>query len=465
MSAAAARAYLNLVGSRPGVQGEPEPRSGSDGRAKVGNDAPLAEMVQPYRMAMVSAAFPYRAQLDAYRRALGAKTVGDLAATKDWPRFLRFHVRRRAIDATGRVVEDWAKLNLAADYAPVLARAADLEPEAAALKPVVLPGEPLVMARPKLARGTYPSVRLKRIEAALRAHAERAGDAAEPRTLSALERRLQPGRLPIFDPSAAKEEQPAAMPRKQPAIKADVFVPDYCLLRWCDVNVQPGMTYQYQVQVRLANPNFGKPEVVACPSLAQVEELTSDWAPQTPVTAVIDREQFSFATGLWADRETALVEMQRWLERVRLDPAQRMSEVNVGLWVSAEVPVRRGEFVRGQVPIEVPIWFPTRQRFGIAPPPPTPRGQSARKGTPIDFATPDLLVDWEGGERLPANPRAARPSGSDMELLILSADGTLRVRRSRADARDPGRLSRHAEWKKALQEARGSTGNSKVEWP
>jgi hypothetical protein len=106
------------------------------------------------------------------------------------------------------------------------------------------------------------------------------------------------------------------------------------------------------------------------------------------------------------------------------------------------------------VPVEVATWFPVLERFAIAvaaPPPANPllKPVAPPKGVPIDFSTGDLLVDWQGGKivqtlRLNEKMNAEVREDANIELLILSSDGTLRVRHSKADMKDPARLQRLA---------------------
>src|SRR5207247_6478811 len=132
--------------------------------------------------------------------------------------------------------------------------------------------EPLVMALPKLALGSYPPVRLPALEQALRTLLDK--EAADP-TLQPLpqqEQRFSGRGINIYGNSNASDKTP---PRPEPAAApgkpAGVLFPDYCLIRFCDVTVEPGKTYEFQVQMRLANPNYQKPELTDYPELAQVK--------------------------------------------------------------------------------------------------------------------------------------------------------------------------------------------------
>src|SRR5207302_8772318 len=55
------------------------------------------------------------------------------------------------------------------------------------------------------------------------------------------------------------------------------------LIRFIDVGVEPGKTYAYLFQVRMANPNFGNKEVSSM-GLARDKELLSPRCQTQPVT-------------------------------------------------------------------------------------------------------------------------------------------------------------------------------------
>src|SRR5262249_48975925 len=134
-------------------------------------------------------------------------------------------------------VQDWKELDLEGSYKPVLASMVGPEPDPAPLKKVTFPG--LVMVRPSLARGDYPPVQLPSLEKTLRAMANAPQD--------------------------------------------EVVIPDHCLVRLVDVTAEPGARYEYQTQVRMANPNFGTKEPVRDPALAEIKTLTGPWAPEKPI--------------------------------------------------------------------------------------------------------------------------------------------------------------------------------------
>src|SRR5262249_32997874 len=64
------------------------------------------------------------------------------------------------------------------------------------------------------------------------------------------------------------------------------------LVRFLDVDVEPEATYQYRIQVRMANPNYKQPtKLVAHSGLTRLKELVSDWV-ETPRKTVPSDYQF-----------------------------------------------------------------------------------------------------------------------------------------------------------------------------
>jgi len=397
------------------------------------------------------------------------------------PRFTRIVVQRRALDAHGKVVENWTALDPEKDILPVLAQSvsfAPLEPGEETLKPVVFSG--LVMARPKLAHGAYPRPDLPLLAKGLHDFLANTAKTAVDSVLvaSPLERRFSGVGINPFgqDVEGPKNPNPKEGPKTDPNDQEkELVVPEYCLVRFCDVRGQPGRTYEYQMKLRIENPNFGKPaRLLAYPSLAKDKDIEAvAWAPETPVRVSLASESFYYATDmdktlidrcnrdgkLKGDKDVTFVHMHRWLEKVRLNPDESASLYGVGDWTVADVPVRRGEYIGGTEPVKLPVWFSARACFDFAVPT-GPAKSTAPGRIPVNFASEpppgDLLVDWEGG-KIAQNFKVAGKTkevneDAAVELLVMAPDGTLRVRNSRIDVHDPQRKQRYEEWKKLLDE-------------
>jgi len=130
---------------------------------KVDKNTPLATQVQPVRMAIIAAAFPYKKQVTEFRTRLGARTNDEVlleaAAVNDAKgnpqfafRFLGVDVERRELQGDGITPlstpeGQWKKLDLANDYRELaFATGAEFEPEDKELNPLFFRG--LYMKKP-----------------------------------------------------------------------------------------------------------------------------------------------------------------------------------------------------------------------------------------------------------------------------------------------------------------------------
>lgn len=471
---------------------------------KTPASAKLARAVHPYRMVVVSASFPWQKQLEAYKRALG-KAVPELERDGSMPRFTKFAIQRRALDARGKVVEPWTKIDLERDLLPVLSHAvgyAPLEADENYLQPVAFDG--LVIARPTLARGSYPKPELKLLAKSLQDFNAKTAGNTGVMVAAPGERNVVTGQsINLFGQEAAVEDQgkgPGPFNPRNPRgprnpdggpdpREKELIAPEHCLLRFCDTNnIQPGLTYQYQVKIRVENPNFNKPEKdLAFPGLAKDKEIESDWAPKDPAqcSVSITGETYYYATEiddksldekarrepkLRSDKDVTFMQIHRWLDTVRLNPENANTKMPVGDWTIAEVPVRRGEYIGRYEQVKLPIWFPMREGFDFATPLQTvvkspiigAKPVPGPKGIPVSFAPPggdpELLVDWEGGSKTSQtfkltekNTKSAIDDGG-VEMLVMSPDGRLRVLNSKADAVNADRKDRFGQWKKLLDD-------------
>ena len=271
----------------------------------------------------------------------------------------------------------------------------------------------------------------------------------------------------LVAPAGAKEmskRNPTGTPQAKPYD---------AMFRFVDPTVEPGKTYRYRVQVRMANPNFGKKEDVAFPSLAELKELESSWPVDTP-TITIPEEYFLYAVDQkpaykvlrgsnWdapneKKQEHVAVQIHRWVDET--GPSKVTDKV-IGDWCIAErLYIRRGDPVGKPIYVEMPVWNSETNRFELgksaedaagekAAPRPTPKGMQAMPaaggaaGTQVNFAVttpPPVLVDFDGGKRSIRIDVSATSPGrpvqdeSASDLLILRADGSLIVRNTRADS-------------------------------
>lgn len=231
------------------------------------------------------------------------------------------------------------------------------------------------------------------------------------------------------------------------------------IVRFVDVDVKPLHSYRYYIQVRAKNPNYGKKKEVAQQIFASFKELRSDgdWTP-TPLFTVPGTyhlfavDQFRVdqlgdkgeKDKRWADyakkmhalkSDEAVLQLHRWFGRE--------GDYLIGDWAIAEwLRVRKGEAIgHPDMIVEIPTWNPGRGGFEMRstlPPAKGKKAEAAKKGVPLDFVPkvdmPPLLVDFDGGKRTYHLPNV--PAFNDeaaMDLLILTPEGRLIVRNTRAD--------------------------------
>jgi hypothetical protein len=277
--------------------------------------------------------------------------------------------------------------------------------------------------------------------------------------------------------------------------KAPDVMPTYpkALVRFVDAGVAPGMKYQYRVQVRFANPNFGlAPKYLAQAGLARYKELASDWVETASIAVPPDylyyitnqeRKFHHDPTKIPKGVKTVDVAKEWFNERVLAErlPFEIFKFVDtfdegstrryVADWVCAErLLVGRGEILgRDKVETDIIVWNKTKGAFELG-------GTSKGKGKgvsliPVDFRPerPIYLLDFVGGKHAYRNPKsgeAQAPEESAAEALLLMPDGTMIVRNSRSDMTEleeisplgPERLRRWTEWKKRLEDMRTGGG-------
>jgi hypothetical protein len=362
----------------------------------------FARDILPLRVAVVTASFPFRKQVEAFQEALRLRSVADLRDEPGaFPSFRGLQVERRQV---GPKKTDWKPLDLESAESPfigVISRTMkETEPEPEGMKAVKVPG--LALPLPVLAHGHYPECKLSLL------------------------------RKTWTDPQAR-------------------VLPDYCLLRFLDFSLEPGRSYEYRVRVRMANPNYGKKSRVEKESFAEPKELLGPWA-RVPGTVTPDPDIRCYAVdakaldpkfpGPAAGAEQVALQVQRWIANYGLG---NRTFFPVGCWVVAErVLVSRGARVGVRQLIRLPIWSPEEGRYVEA-------GRPGAGGVRVDFtlssnSESSILVDFEGGKRSRRSVEAESPT----EVLLLSPDGKLLGLNGQRDAADPMRKARYDDWKEWL---------------
>jgi hypothetical protein len=257
---------------------------------------------------------------------------------------------------------------------------------------------------------------------------------------------------------------------------------DKYLVRFFDVDLEPGKAYAYVVQVRMANPNHGKTKDVSHARLAELKEILSDRMTTPIIQVTPEYHYYAFdqkpdPAGVLKDAsdhrppygayvESTPVQIHVWKESTT-EPQNR-KEYIIADWVIAErLFTRRGEFLgRSEFMAEVPVWTAVKGATGmfeIGEVPPVGKKRVVVKGPtgiPVDTrvgSPPPLLVDFEGGKK--PNAKGMPEDNAAVEMLVLGSDGRLELRNSRVDsdiatASGKQRDDRHKAWRKRLKEAR-----------
>jgi hypothetical protein len=284
--------------------------------------------------------------------------------------------------------------------------------------------------------------------------------------------------------------------------KAPTTLPtfDKGLIRFVDVDVEPGKSYKYRIKLRIANPNYKQStKVVLNSEFAKAKEFET---PVWVVTKTVDVPQEYFfyainqekgfitrAAGKNAiDREvTTLATHDKVAFQIHKfidDTAEDGTKRQVSGWVVCErLLVTRGEAVgrdkvgektSNTVDVELVIWNKTKNMFELG----TVKGAGKTapgfvNGVPVDFRAKQVmyLLDFVGGKQ---QLKSGSFEDSACEALLLMPDGSLMVRNSRNDMNDGWVGSTRPElvqqphvqgvqrresveaWKKALEEIRES---------
>jgi hypothetical protein len=331
------------------------------------------------------------------------------------------------------------------------------------------------------------------------------GDSTAPRIFNPFERGLagvapgasNPGFAP---PGPGRGPRGGAAPT--PAIAKEHWPYD-ALIRFIDVGVEAGKSYRYELKIRLANPNFGKPTEVAAAAMADVREIASPRWTRTPTITIPGEYDFYAVDQQMLDKggpspqppkreEVGMAPMQihRWFERTKDVLSSAPADYIVGDWAVAErLMVRRGEFIgHHQIIAEVPIWRNDKGAFEVPSTSytvPNSKTPKTKPGVPLDFLPPPdptrkglaepapLLVDFEGGRKDNyAIARGIMVSRDEcaIDVLIMLPDGRLAVRNTRIDAdaatrAGKGRKERLEQWREHCHNAGAAEANGNPSRP
>ncbi len=519
--------------------------------AKLGTVAgEPAKFIQPYVMAVVSGSFPYKQQLENFRRALHYSSVQEMLRDKAKDpsvEFAGFHVERRTLSLDGKEEQGWTPLDIDTPYKHMRYITVEVQPEDPewvkyGLVVMQIPATKIVQRLPRPATITasqgqvagggqapgqaaavtedvYSQPKLVKLEDALTAARNKGLVAQAPVKESKLPdmdkydpdkedvASLLTGRAsarpaaggtpqgggqqqadePDSDSPRGGRRQPSVGPNSAAAmsLKAgnEVLLPDHCLFRFLDMTVKPGHLYDYRVQIRMANPNYRKPQLAISEKLTTSPELTSDWVEvarkgpdgkDAPLHVRVPPDSEFYAVNELPDETTRAisisspydrlpptaqrtpVQIHRWVRTAFINPAEPSTDVNLGEWsVVQRTLAYRGEQIGGMRNMLIPWWDPRAGQFVLV----DQKGGSSRsalfnakRGLAIDFDTHCVLVDFEGGGGQSFNAGGSRPIPYDapVEMLVLNADGKLIVHHEKDDTLNEDRVKRVEAWKNRL---------------
>jgi len=248
-------------------------------------------------------------------------------------------------------------------------------------------------------------------------------------------------------------------------------VPEHCLVRGIDVTVESGKAYEYRLAIRMANPNYGRKDVLST-TYAQDSEITSEWS-KVPIKVRFDADLNYYAvdqaevTGPGTTppvmnarmpvnkNKQVVLQAHRWIDKV---PNGTRTPTEVGEWVLADrFAVYRGEYVGRKERVEVPFWSYTHREFTLMH---DPKAKGKVSGIEVDFGfgrndrnPPEaLVVDFEHGRPSSYSKVARRTEDKvetrdvkdqcAVEVVLLSPDGKLLGHNAAEDTEDKDRKER-----------------------
>jgi hypothetical protein len=435
---------------------------------RIDDNVKLAEAIAPYRMAYVVGSFPYRKQMESVKLALRYPTLAAMFADKDLNfAFQGLNVERQTytvVDGKLKLQQDWQKLDLDAELNGMLAHAIDVQHDSEEkLGPVLQEG--LAQPRPKLREGQdYPELE-KDVPGLKKTLDDWEKKNSETKSAYGKVQNRFNSKYNTWNPKGGMKQNDEPEKKVELPPNQDLDLPENCLVRFLDPTIEPGHVYKYRIQVKMANPNFGKENLVAFKALAEPKELlavTQDGKPRwTEVSQLVEvpNDLYFFAVDEHANEprfavphDVAVVQIQRWLESAGSNPNVRQDFVYaVGEWIVADhITAVRGDKIGYYQEARVPVWITVRNAFEFL------KGPSGRRTISVDFSTGALLVDFEGGKvnrNLPVGGKSHFINDEGpVEHLVFTADGKLLVHNGREQKNDAERKHRYDEWKKRLNE-------------
>lgn len=475
-------------------------------------NASLIKTIRPVNMVEIVAAFPYREQVEEFKRQLHTTSdevlkeeshedeeipaddaTGTALKTKlNSFRFLGVVVERRQVDLQGRPLfpdegkdKGYKEINPGEGFKTLLVQSlGQTQPEDPDHEKLLLDG--LVMYRPLAAR-EYPALekeldKIKTTVEKLKKANKAAG--AAPRTNPRPDNfgtfSRPPVTLPGGEQGASGGPRPSGAQQKpglgaaHGSAGAADEPPDYCLIRVIDVTVKPGESYQYRIRVRMANPNLGRDDVADSFDAVMTNENNKELKPSptkgtwfvVPDVVSLPADMHYYVVDQKAvdgqgykgnnargtvSREQTVLQIHKFIENAGTGQAKN---IPVGEWSVAErVILSRGEIIDRPVRTPMPIYFEDEEKWKLAQT--KDLGANPDPGIDVPFegvkGHPAILVDFDGGT-------AKEPGGQ--EVLILGPDGRLRAHYAEADKENPERKKLLQEWRDRLEATNKQGGAS-----
>ena len=510
----------------------------------IGQGKLPATTVIPLRMITIHAEIPYKKQVEEIKRAMRLATYAE--ATKWGPIYDGYEIQRKVtrVQLNGKVetITDWADYKFEDKYVELInSRKLSDSVEDGYLSHFLRYDMSLALPLPQLVEElgvSYPDITLPSINATIKKLKDKG---KQPVTPSDVVQRVQGSRADIYRPQhggasgtgadgllgagvagglqiggdrpMGMGQPPAVPPMGQPpaggprlgdastAANAPPVEIEHLLLRFIDVAVEPGYTYEYRVRLKMLNPNFKRDAEVSNPAFALVEKIPSLWTPIAAIT--VPNEAFLFAidpAGFRAKLEKeypdpkdnkdtdnlknkelrdrlkprddqAVVEMCTWMEQVRTDTGGKREPV--GGWVVVDVPVGRGEFVGRKQYVKLPVWSSETNQYilrdvadKILTTKVGGKDVTQPKGWLVDFTTKSVLVDFEGGKVKTKIGNKEVIEDVATELLIVRDDNKLIVKSSATDEANENRkdiVGKWEAWIKTVEARKAPAGKDDFE--
>lgn len=252
-----------------------------------------------------------------------------------------------------------------------------------------------------------------------------------------------PGSMPGEVVSGSGSMMPGMSPRRRLAAEdeeeevVEEQEVEYLLFRFFDFSVKPGKYYRYRVKLVLANPNFGMPpQFLEQDAMSKIRTLETEWSDVSPAAPVPSDSQVLAVSGRGGTGEAGLM-LVRFLES---DGTMATEELTVsrGQWLdyrnrTFKPPAQAGPGMGMPMGGSMDPMGSMSSMPGMGPMPGMGMAAAPARELRVDYLTDSLLLDVNGGGRLPGKDRSLTEPGN---ILLLNREGKLVVRNELDDLAD-----------------------------